>query len=106
MLISTKITIVYKVISEYKMSPNQCHRMQFTVDTYKIISQTVESQKSKIHICYPCVFYRVASTEKKIDIEAIKEKVKNAKKKKLGALPMEEVKLKMAADEKKKKKKK
>lgn len=56
--------------------------------------------------CYPCVFYCVASTEKKIDIEAIKEKVKNAKKKKLGALPMEEVKLKMAADEKKKKKKK
>ena len=51
-------------------------------------------------------FYCVASTEKKIDIEAIKEKVKNAKKKKLGALPMEEVKLKMAADEKKKKKKK
>lgn len=47
-----------------------------------------------------------ASTEKKIDIEAIKEKVKNAKKKKLGALPEEEVKLKMAADEKKKKKKK
>lgn len=38
MLISTKITIVYKVISEYKMSPNQCHRMQFTVDTYKVIS--------------------------------------------------------------------
>lgn len=53
-----------------------------------------------------CVFYYVASTEKKIDIEAIKEKVKNAKKKKLGALPVEEVKLKMAADEKKKKKKK
>uniref|UniRef100_A0A8C4V3M1 KRR1 small subunit processome component n=1 Tax=Falco tinnunculus TaxID=100819 RepID=A0A8C4V3M1_FALTI len=47
-----------------------------------------------------------ASTEKKIDIEAIKEKVKNAKKKKLGALPVEEVKLKMAADEKKKKKRK
>ncbi|XP_026720796.1 KRR1 small subunit processome component homolog [Athene cunicularia] len=47
-----------------------------------------------------------ASTENKIDIEAIKEKVKNAKKKKLGALPVEEVKLKVAADEKKKKKKK
>lgn len=53
-----------------------------------------------------CISYCVASTEKKIDIEAIKEKVKNAKKKKLGALPEEEVKLKMAADEKKKKKKK
>nr|XP_048691688.1 KRR1 small subunit processome component homolog isoform X2 [Caretta caretta] len=47
-----------------------------------------------------------ASTETKIDIEAIKEKVKKAKKKKLGALPVEEVKLKIAAGEKKKKKKK
>ncbi|XP_068257504.1 KRR1 small subunit processome component homolog isoform X4 [Nyctibius grandis] len=54
----------------------------------------------------PVVKAKKASTEKKIDIEAIKEKVKNAKKKKLGALPVEEVKLKMAADEKKKKKKK
>jgi len=63
-------------------------------------------RESKIPVCYLCVFYYVASTEKKIDIEAIKEKVKNAKKKKLGALPVEEVKLKMAADEKKKKKKK
>lgn len=62
--------------------------------------------RSKIHVCYLCISYCVASTEKKIDIEAIKEKVKNAKKKKLGALPEEEVKLKMAADEKKKKKKK
>ncbi|XP_069717312.1 KRR1 small subunit processome component homolog [Phaenicophaeus curvirostris] len=54
----------------------------------------------------PVVKTKKASTEKKIDINAIKEKVKNAKKKKLGALPVEEVKLKMAADEKKKKKKK
>ncbi|KAM7130032.1 KRR1 small subunit processome component homolog isoform X2 [Ciconia boyciana] len=54
----------------------------------------------------PVVKTKKASTEKKIDIEAIKEKVKNAKKKKLGALPVEEVNLKMAADEKKKKKKK
>ncbi|OPJ80354.1 KRR1 small subunit processome component homolog [Patagioenas fasciata] len=53
----------------------------------------------------PVVKTKKASTEKKIDIEAIKEKVKNAKKKKLGALPVEQVKLKMAADEKKKKKK-
>ncbi|XP_054845000.1 KRR1 small subunit processome component homolog isoform X2 [Eublepharis macularius] len=44
-----------------------------------------------------------ASAETKIDVEAIKEKVKKAKKKKLGALPVEEVKLKIAADEKKKK---
>ncbi|XP_007445181.1 KRR1 small subunit processome component homolog [Python bivittatus] len=44
-----------------------------------------------------------ASTETKIDIEAIKEKVKKAKKKKLGALSEEEVRLKIAADEKKKK---
>lgn len=63
-------------------------------------------RKSKIHVCYLCICYYVASTEKKIDVEAIKEKVKNAKKKKLGALPVEEVKFKMAADEKKKKKKK
>lgn len=59
-----------------------------------------------MNVCYLCISYYVASTEKKIDIEAIKDKVKNAKKKKLGALPEEEVKLKMAADEKKKKKKK
>ncbi|RMC09927.1 hypothetical protein DUI87_12714 [Hirundo rustica rustica] len=52
----------------------------------------------------PVVKTKKASTEKKIDIEAIKEKVKNAKKKKLGALHEEEVKLKMAADEKKKRK--
>ncbi|XP_030304921.1 KRR1 small subunit processome component homolog isoform X2 [Calypte anna] len=53
----------------------------------------------------PVMKTQKASTEKKIDVEAIKEKVKNAKKKKLGALHVEEVKLKMAADEKKKKKK-
>lgn len=47
----------------------------------------------------------VAPTDTKIDIEGIKAKVKKAKKKKLGALPVEEVKLKIAADEKKKKKK-
>ncbi|XP_057597241.1 KRR1 small subunit processome component homolog isoform X2 [Hippopotamus amphibius kiboko] len=46
-----------------------------------------------------------ASTEIKIDVAAIKEKVKKAKNKKLGALTAEEVKLKMEADEKKKKKK-
>lgn len=50
-------------------------------------------------------FY-LASTETKIDVAAIKEKVKKAKSKKLGALTAEEVKLKMEADEKKKKKKK
>lgn len=47
----------------------------------------------------------LASTENKIDVAAIKEKVKKAKNKKLGALSAEEVKLKMEADEKKKKKK-
>ncbi|XP_073070983.1 KRR1 small subunit processome component homolog isoform X2 [Manis javanica] len=46
-----------------------------------------------------------ASTETKIDVATIKEKVKKAKNKKLGALTTEEVKLKMEADEKKKKKK-
>ncbi|EPQ18878.1 KRR1 small subunit processome component like protein [Myotis brandtii] len=44
-----------------------------------------------------------ASIETKIDVAAIKEKVKKAKNKKLGALTAEEVKLKMEADEKKKK---
>lgn len=53
-----------------------------------------------------CVFICLASTETKIDVAAIKEKVKKAKNKKLGALTAEEVKLKMEVDEKKKKKKK
>ncbi|XP_021114176.1 KRR1 small subunit processome component homolog isoform X2 [Heterocephalus glaber] len=47
-----------------------------------------------------------ASTETKIDVATIKEKVKKAKNKKLGALTAEEVKLKLEADEKQKKKKK
>ncbi|XP_039105869.1 KRR1 small subunit processome component homolog isoform X2 [Hyaena hyaena] len=54
----------------------------------------------------PVVKPKQASTENKIDVAAIKEKVKKAKNKKLGALSAEEVKLKMEADEKKKKKKK
>nr|XP_030722105.1 KRR1 small subunit processome component homolog isoform X3 [Globicephala melas] len=54
----------------------------------------------------PVVKPKEASTETKIDVAAIKEKVKKAKSKKLGALTVEEVKLKMEADEKKKKKKK
>lgn len=100
------IGIVHKIVSEHEKNVNQCYRMQFTVDTYEVISQAVKNEQSKICVSLCLCFYCVASTEKKIDIEAIKEKVKNAKKKKLGALPMEEVKLKMAADEKKKKKKK
>ncbi|XP_077194967.1 KRR1 small subunit processome component homolog isoform X2 [Paroedura picta] len=51
----------------------------------------------------PVVKPKKASAETKIDLEAIKEKVKRAKKKKLGALPVEEVKLKIAMGEKKKK---
>ncbi|XP_001371361.1 KRR1 small subunit processome component homolog [Monodelphis domestica] len=54
----------------------------------------------------PAVKPKKASTETKIDIAALKEKVKKAKKKKLGALTAEEVKLKMEADEKRQKKKK
>ncbi|XP_010336746.2 KRR1 small subunit processome component homolog isoform X2 [Saimiri boliviensis] len=46
-----------------------------------------------------------ASTETKIDVASIKEKVKKAKNKKLGALTAEEIALKMEADEKKRKKK-
>ncbi|XP_072628913.1 KRR1 small subunit processome component homolog isoform X2 [Canis lupus baileyi] len=53
----------------------------------------------------PVVKPKEASTENKIDVAAIKEKIKKAKNKKLGALSAEEVKLKMEADEKKKKKK-
>ncbi|KAM4747590.1 KRR1 small subunit processome component homolog isoform 2-T2 [Rhinophrynus dorsalis] len=45
-----------------------------------------------------------ASTSNKIDVNAIKEKVQKAKEKKLGALPAEEVKHKLAVAEKKKKK--
>ncbi|XP_038612063.1 KRR1 small subunit processome component homolog [Tachyglossus aculeatus] len=44
-------------------------------------------------------------SENKIDIAAIKEKVKKAKKKKLGALTEEEIKLKMEVNEKNKKRK-
>ncbi|XP_034259509.1 KRR1 small subunit processome component homolog isoform X1 [Pantherophis guttatus] len=51
----------------------------------------------------PVVKPKKTTTETKIDIDAIKEKIKKAKKKKLGALPEEEVKLKIAAREKKKK---
>ncbi|XP_043823983.1 KRR1 small subunit processome component homolog [Dromiciops gliroides] len=54
----------------------------------------------------PAVKPKKVSAETKIDIAALKEKVKKAKKKKLGALTAEEVKLKMEADEKKQKKKK
>uniref|UniRef100_A0A8C2LPI0 KRR1 small subunit processome component n=1 Tax=Cricetulus griseus TaxID=10029 RepID=A0A8C2LPI0_CRIGR len=54
----------------------------------------------------PAVKPKPASTETKIDVVAIKEKVKKAKTKKLGALTAEEVKLKMEADEKKQKRKK
>ncbi|XP_075065654.1 KRR1 small subunit processome component homolog [Mixophyes fleayi] len=45
------------------------------------------------------------STSTKIDVNAIKEKVKRAKTKKLGALPEAEVKQKLLASDKKKKKK-
>ncbi|XP_033619674.1 KRR1 small subunit processome component homolog isoform X1 [Fukomys damarensis] len=54
----------------------------------------------------PVAKRKEASTETKIDVATIKEKVKKAKNKKLGALTAEEVKLKLEADEKKKKKKK
>ncbi|XP_011784752.1 PREDICTED: KRR1 small subunit processome component homolog isoform X2 [Colobus angolensis palliatus] len=54
----------------------------------------------------PVVKPKEASTETKIDVASIKEKVKKAKNKKLGALTAEEIALKMEADEKKKKKKK
>uniref|UniRef100_A0A8C5M8R4 KRR1 small subunit processome component homolog n=1 Tax=Leptobrachium leishanense TaxID=445787 RepID=A0A8C5M8R4_9ANUR len=53
----------------------------------------------------PMVKPKKASTSNnKIDVNAIKEKVKNAKSKKLGALPEEEVKQKLAGTAKKKKK--
>nr|XP_031318975.1 KRR1 small subunit processome component homolog isoform X2 [Camelus dromedarius] len=54
----------------------------------------------------PIVKPKEASTETRIDVAALKEKVKKAKSKKLGALTADEVKLKMEADEKKKKKRK
>ncbi|PNJ63617.1 KRR1 isoform 2 [Pongo abelii] len=54
----------------------------------------------------PIVKPKEASAETKIDVASIKEKVKKAKNKKLGALTAEEIALKMEADEKKKKKKK
>ncbi|KAJ6651423.1 hypothetical protein lerEdw1_020996 [Lerista edwardsae] len=51
----------------------------------------------------PAVKPKKASSETKIDIDALKDKVKKAKKKKLGALSEEEIKLKMAVNAKKKK---
>ncbi|KAG8513964.1 KRR1 small subunit processome component [Galemys pyrenaicus] len=54
----------------------------------------------------PVVKPKEASSETKIDVAAIKEKVKKSRNKKLGALTAEEIKLKMEVDEKKKKKKK
>ncbi|XP_068950929.1 KRR1 small subunit processome component homolog [Petaurus breviceps papuanus] len=54
----------------------------------------------------PVMKPKKASAETKIDIAALKEKVKKAKTKKLGALTTEEVKLKVEADEKRQKKKK
>uniref|UniRef100_F7HXX6 KRR1 small subunit processome component n=1 Tax=Callithrix jacchus TaxID=9483 RepID=F7HXX6_CALJA len=53
----------------------------------------------------PVVKPKKASTETKIDVASIKEKVKKAKNKKLGALTAEEIALKMKAGEKKRKKK-
>ena len=50
----------------------------------------------------PVVKPKEASTETKIDVAAIKVKIKKAENKKRGALTAEEVKLKMEADEKKK----
>uniref|UniRef100_A0A8P0N8B4 KRR1 small subunit processome component n=1 Tax=Canis lupus familiaris TaxID=9615 RepID=A0A8P0N8B4_CANLF len=64
-----------------------------------------ERNKAFIPPKKPVVKPKEASTENKIDVAAIKEKIKKAKNKKLGALSAEEVKLKMEADEKKKKKK-
>ncbi|KAM9210786.1 LOW QUALITY PROTEIN: KRR1 small subunit processome component homolog [Dugong dugon] len=53
----------------------------------------------------PVVKPKEASVETQIDVAAIKEKIKKAKNKKLGALTAEELKLKVEANEKKKKKK-
>uniref|UniRef100_A0A2K5D542 KRR1 small subunit processome component n=1 Tax=Aotus nancymaae TaxID=37293 RepID=A0A2K5D542_AOTNA len=53
----------------------------------------------------PVVKPKKAATETKIDVASIKEKVKKAKNKKLGALTAEEIALKMESDEKKRKKK-
>ncbi|KAF4010100.1 hypothetical protein G4228_001384 [Cervus hanglu yarkandensis] len=61
----------------------------------------IPPKEKPVHLKKP----KEASTETKIDVAALKEKVKKAKNKKLGALTAEEVKLKMEADEKKKKKK-
>ena len=52
----------------------------------------------------PGVKTEEASSETKIDVAAIKEKIKRAKHNKVGALAAEEVKLEMEAGEKKKRK--
>ncbi|XP_047404911.1 KRR1 small subunit processome component homolog isoform X2 [Sciurus carolinensis] len=96
---------------EYFLKANQKKRQKMEAIKAKQAEALSKRQEERNKAFIPpkektVVKPKEASTETKIDVAAIKEKVKKAKNKKLGALTAEEVKLKMEADEKKKKKKK
>ncbi|MBZ3874915.1 KRR1 small subunit processome component-like protein [Sciurus carolinensis] len=94
---------------EYFLKANQKKRQKMEAIKAKQAEALSKRQEERNKAFIPpkektVVKPKEASTETKIDVAAIKEKVKKAKNKKLGALRAEEVKLKMEADEKKKKK--
>uniref|UniRef100_A0A287DF83 KRR1 small subunit processome component n=1 Tax=Ictidomys tridecemlineatus TaxID=43179 RepID=A0A287DF83_ICTTR len=96
---------------EYFLKANQKKRQKMEAIKAKQAEALSKRQEERNKAFIPpkektVVKPKEASTETKIDVAAIKEKVKKAKNKKLGALTAEEVKLKVEADEKKKKKKK
>uniref|UniRef100_A0A8D2DTY1 KRR1 small subunit processome component n=1 Tax=Sciurus vulgaris TaxID=55149 RepID=A0A8D2DTY1_SCIVU len=96
---------------EYFLKANQKKRQKMEAIKAKQAEALSKRQEERNKAFIPpkektVVKPKKASTETKIDVATIKEKVKKAKNKKLGALTAEEVKLKMEADEKKKKKKK
>uniref|UniRef100_A0A8C5YSZ2 KRR1 small subunit processome component n=1 Tax=Marmota marmota marmota TaxID=9994 RepID=A0A8C5YSZ2_MARMA len=96
---------------EYFLKANQKKRQKMEAIKAKQAEALSKRQEERNKAFIPpkektVVKPKEVSTETKIDVAAIKEKVKKAKNKKLGALTAEEVKLKVEADEKKKKKKK
>ncbi|XP_031205525.1 KRR1 small subunit processome component homolog isoform X2 [Mastomys coucha] len=96
---------------EYFLKANQKKRQKMEAIKAKQAEALIKRQEERNRAFIPpkekpAVKPKEVSTETKIDVAAIKEKVKKAKAKKLGALTAEEVKLKMEADEKKQKRKK
>uniref|UniRef100_H0VQU1 KRR1 small subunit processome component n=1 Tax=Cavia porcellus TaxID=10141 RepID=H0VQU1_CAVPO len=96
---------------EYFMKANQKKRQKMEAIKAKQAEALSKRQEERNKAFIPpkekpAAKPKEAPTETKIDVATIKEKVKKAKNKKLGALTDEEVKLKLEVDEKKKKKKK